>query len=524
MAQFENPILPGSHPDPSVCRAGSDYYLVTSTFEYFPGLPIYHSRDLVHWRLLGHVLDRPSQLPLQGVRASGGLYAPTIRYHDGVFYVVCTLVDGTTKSGNFVVTATDPAGEWSEPQWLPEADGFDPSLFFGDDGRAWWTGTREVPGGGPGQTEVWLREFDPVHRELIGDEHVLWTGALRDSVWLEAPHLYEVGGKYVLLCAEGGTDFEHSVVVATADEVTGPYRGSPLNPVLTHRHLGRDHPIAAAGHADLVLTQHGQWFAVLLATRPYGGYNYNLGRETFLVPVSWEAGGPVFSPGTGRVETRYDVPALPAHPWPEVPETDDFDGPVLDPSWMFLRTPDEVFWSLADRPGHLRLRVRPESVTDLATPSLVVRRQQHQDFHASCVLEFDPARPGETAGMVLLQNDEHHVRLLLGSHREVTLVVRAGGQDTPLARTTVPDGAVRLCFEATGQDYRALVASGGGEWRPLGEPFDGRVLSTQAAGGFTGVHIGLLATSSGAPSGSWADFGSFTYRGLSPSRERSAAG
>ena len=279
-----------------------------------------------------------------------------------------------------------------------------------------------------------------------------------------------------------------------------------------------------SGTRDLVLTQHGQWFAVLLATRPYGGYNYNLGRETFLVPVTWEAGGPVFSPGTGRVESRYDVPALPAHPWPEVPETDDFDGPVLDPSWMFLRTPDEVFWSLADRPGHLRLRVRPESVTDLATPSLVVRRQQHADFHASCVLEFDPARPGESAGMVLLQNDDHHVRLLLGCHREVTLVVRAAGQDALLARTTVPDGAVRLCFEATGQDYRALVASDGGQWRPLGEPFDGRVLSTQAAGGFTGVHVGLLATSSGAPSGSWADFGSFTYRGLSSSRGRSAAG
>ncbi|MGW6443001.1 glycoside hydrolase family 43 protein [Lentzea sp. NPDC055074] len=510
MAQFENPILPGSHPDPSVCRAGSDYYLVSSTFEYFPGLPIYHSRDLVHWRLLGHVLDRPSQLPLQGVRASGGLYAPTIRHHDGVFYVVCTLVDGTAESGNFVVTATDPAGKWSEPRWLPEADGFDPSLFFDDDtGRAWWTGTREVPGGRPGQTEVWSREFDPERLELVGDEHVLWTGALRDSVWLEAPHLYEVDGKYVLVCAEGGTDFEHSVVVATADSVTGPYRGSPLNPVLTHRHLGRDHPIAATGHADLVRTPAGQWFAVLLATRPYGGYVYNLGRETFLVPVTWEAGGPVFSPGTGRVESRYDVPDLPAHPWPEVAGTDDFDGPVLDPAWSFLRTPDEVFWSLAERPGHLRLRARPEKITDRVSPSLVVRRQQHQDFHASCELEFEPSDAGDAAGLVLLQNDDHHVRLLLGDHREVTLVCRAGGQDAVLARTTVPDGVVRLCFEAEGQEYRALVAGSAGPWRPLGEPFDGRVLSTQAAGGFTGVHIGLYATGGG----SWADFGSFTYGG-----------
>jgi alpha-N-arabinofuranosidase len=514
LAQFENPVLPGSHPDPSVCRAGSDYYLVTSTFEYFPGLPIYHSRDLVHWRLLGHVLDRPSQLPLHGVRASGGLYAPTIRHHDGLFYVVCTLVDGTEQSGNFVVTATDPAGKWSEPRWLPEAGGFDPSLFFDDTGRAWWTATREVPGGGPGRTEVYLREFDPERLELVGDEHVLWTGSLRDSVWLEAPHLYKVDGKYVLLCAEGGTDFEHSVVVATADDVIGPYRGSPLNPVLTHRHLGRDHPIAATGHADLVCTQEDQWFAVLLATRPYGGYYYNLGRETFLVPVSWEAGGPVFSPGTGRVEPCYDVPALPAHPWPEAGPTDDFDEPVLDPAWMFLRTPDEAFWSLTDRPGHLRLRVRPESITELATPSLVLRRQQHQDFHASCEVEFEAAGPTEWAGLVLLQNDDHHVRLLLGAGREVTLVRRAGGRDELLATTRLPDGVVRLCFEATGQEYRALVAGAAGQWRPLGEPFDGRVLSTQAAGGFTGVHIGLYATGDGVAGTSQADFGSFTYRSL----------
>jgi alpha-N-arabinofuranosidase len=514
LAQLSNPVLPGSHPDPSVCRVGPDYYLVTSTFEYFPGLPIYHSRDLVHWRLLGHVLDRPSQLPLQGVPASGGLYAPTIRHHDGVFYAVCTLVHGTRESGNFVVTATDPAGEWSEPQWLPEADGFDPSLFFDDDGRAWWTATREVRGGQPGRTEVWLREFDPVRLKLIGDERVLWRGAMHDAVWLEAPHLYKVDGQYVLLCAEGGTDFEHSVVVATADEVTGPYRSSRLNPVLTHRHLGRDHPIAATGHADLVRTQHGQWYAVLLATRPYGGYYYNLGRETFIVPVSWEDGGPVFSPGTGRVESEYDVPDLPAHPWPETGQTDDFDAPELDPAWMFLRTPEEEFWSLTERPGHLRLRVRPESVTGLVTPSMVVRRQQHQNFHASCVLDFAPAGPGEAAGLVLLQNNDHHVRLLLGADREVTLVRRVRGREEVLARTRLGEGPVRLCVEAVGQEHQALVAAGTETWRLLGEPFDGRVLSTQAAGGFTGVHIGLYATADGAPSTSFADFDSFTYHAL----------
>ncbi|GAB2807312.1 glycoside hydrolase family 43 protein [Lentzea nigeriaca] len=511
MTQFSNPVLPGSHPDPSVCRVGPDYYLVTSTFEYFPGLPLYHSRDLVHWRPAGHVLDRPSQLPLQGVKASGGLYAPTIRHHDGVFYVVCTLVGGTGQTGNFVVTATDPEGSWSEPHWLPDAAGFDPSLFFDDDGRAWWTATREVR---DGRTEVYLREFDVESLSLVGEEHVLFHGAMHDAVWAEAPHLYKVDGKYVLLCAEGGTDFEHSVVVAFADEVTGPYRGSRLNPVLTHRHLGRAHPIAATGHADLVRTQNGQWYAVLLAVRPYGGYYYNLGRETFLVPVSWENGGPVFSPGTGRVEATYPVPDLLVHPWSEPSPTDDFDAPDLGPAWMFLRTPEEKFWSLTERPGHLRLRLRPEAITGLVTPSAVVRRQQHQNFHASCVLEFEPDGPAEAAGLVLLQNNDNHIRLLLGADRQVTLVRRIRGREEVLATAQVEEGTVRLGFEAVGQGHQALIASGSGEWQLLGQAFDGRVLSTPVAGGFTGVHIGLYATSDGEPSHSWADFDSFTYRAL----------
>ncbi|SDG60943.1 alpha-N-arabinofuranosidase [Lentzea fradiae] len=510
MAQFANPVLPGSHPDPSVCRAGEDYYVVTSTFEHYPGLPIHHSRDLVHWRQAGHVLDRPSQLPLQGVRSSGGLYAPTIRHHDGVFYVVCTLVDGTRESGNFVVTATDPAGDWSEPHWLPEAAGFDPSLFFDDDDRAWWTATREI---GNGRTEVYLREFDAAKLELVGEEHVLFHGAMQNAVWAEAPHLYKVDGRYVLVCAEGGTDFEHSVVVATADAVTGPYTSSKRNPLLTHRHLGRAHPIAAAGHADLVDTPNGEWYAVLLATRPYGGYYYNLGRETFLVPVVWEDGEPVLSPGSGRVEESYPVPDLPAHPWPAERE---FPGPGLGAAWAGLRTPEEPFWSVPE-PGRLRLRVRPETLTEQAAPSVVLRPQRYQDFHVSVAVELTPGGPSEAAGLVLRQNEDHHVRLLLGAGGEVTLVLRAGGRDELLATTQAGGPVVRLAVEARGQSHQALVATGSGDWRPLGEPFDGRVLSTPVAGGFTGVHIGLHATSAGAPSESWAEFSEFVHRPLDAS-------
>jgi len=512
MGHFENPILAGNHPDPSICRVGEDYYLVTSTFEYFPGLPIYHSRDLVHWRPLGHVLDRPSQLPLHGVRASGGLYAPTIRHHDGLFYLVCTLVHGTRETGSFVVTAEDPAGEWSEPQWLPDAEGFDPSLFFDDDGRAWWTATRVVPGGYDGQTEVWLREFDVESRKLTGEEHVVWQGAMHGARWAEGPHVYKVDGQYVLLCAEGGTDYEHAVVFARADTVTGPYRGDPGNPMLTHRHLGRAHPIAAAGHADLVQTQTGQWFAVLLATRPYGGYFYNLGRETFLVPVIWEEGRPVFSPGTGRVESSYPVPDLPEQRWPEAPAVDHFDTAELNPLWTLLRTPDEPFWSLTARSGHLRLSLRPESITDAVTPSFVARRQQHIDFSASCAMDFVPASEHESAGLVLLQSNDFHVRLLLNHGRTLTLVRRVSGRDELLASVRVGEGVLRIGFEARGQDYRACFAPAAGPWAPLGEIFDGRILSTSVAGGFTGVHLGMYASGNGFPSESHADFGWFEYR------------
>jgi alpha-N-arabinofuranosidase len=510
--RFQNPVLPGSHPDPSICRVGDDHYLVTSTFEHFPGLPIHHSRDLVHWRLIGHVLDRPGQLPLQGVRASGGLYAPTIRHHDGVFHVVCTLVDGTGESGNFVVTADDPAGDWSDPRWLPEADGFDPSLFFDDDGRAWWTATRRVVPGYEGQTEVWLREFDVAAGKLVGEEHVLWRGAAHGAVWVEAPHLYRVDGRYVLVCAEGGTDFEHSVVVAHADRVTGPYRGDPVNPVLTHRHLGRGHPIAAVGHADLVQTSRGQWFAVLLGTRPYGGYHYNLGRETFLVPVEWEEGRPVFNPGVGRVEATHPFPDLPAHPWPEPSTTDHFDGAELDPAWTFLRTPDEPFCSLVARPGHLRLRLRPEVITDRVTPSFVGRPQRYADFSVSCAVDFTPLAEGDAAGLVILQSDDFHVRLLLGHDRTLSLVLRAGGVDEVVASAPVGEGVVRLGFEARGQEHRACWAPADGPWRALGPPFDGRFLSPLVAGSFTGVHLGLYATSGGSPSTAHADFDWFDHR------------
>ena len=309
-----NPVLPGFHPDPSICRVGEDFYVVTSTFEYFPGLPIHTSRDLAHWTPIGHVLDRPSQLPVDGVRASGGLYAPTIRWHDGVFYVVCTLVGGVRQHGNFVVTATDPAGPWSEPTWLGEDDSFDPSLLF-DGQDAWFCATRpRRDGGNEGQTEVWVQRFDTATLSLVGEQHAIWHGALVDVVWAEAPHLYAVEGGYLLVVAEGGTAEHHSMTCARSVNVLGPYENCRHNPVLTHRHLGRTADVTSVGHADLVEAADGSWWAVCLAIRPRRddrGRSYgNLGRETFLAEVTWEDGWPIVNAGHGVL--RAEQPALEA--------------------------------------------------------------------------------------------------------------------------------------------------------------------------------------------------------------------
>jgi xylan 1,4-beta-xylosidase len=491
---FRNPILPGSHPDPSICRVGADFYLVTSTFEWFPGLPVFHSRDLVHWRPLGHVLDRPEQLPLDGVRASGGLYAPTIRHHDGTFYVVCTLMYGSAETGNFVVTSDDPAGPWSVPRWLGEADSFDPSLLFDDDGRVWFHATRPVDAAG--HTEVWLREFDLAALKLTGPEHVIWRGALRDATWAEGPHLYRIGDLYYLLAAEGGTALDHAVSVARATDVTGPYEGNPRNPVLTHRHLGADHPIGATGHADLIQTPGGDWWAVLLAIRP----GLNLGRETFLTPVGWADGWPVI-PGVHATEER---PDLPEHRWPAEPVCDTFDEPELRPHWNQLRTPRERFWDLT--PGGLRLRLRPETLTERACPSLIARRQQHAHFAAYTALDFTPASGNECAGLVLLQNDAFQLRceISLGTAR---LIRRAGGTDELLAERPIAGGRVRIGVEAHDQEYQFRL-----DGEAFGAPADGRVLSHEPTGAFTGAYLGMYASSNGEPSVTTADFAYFEYR------------
>jgi xylan 1,4-beta-xylosidase len=523
--RFRNPILPGFYPDPSICRVDEDYYLVTSTFEYFPGLPIFHSRDLVHWRQIGHVLDRPSQLDLDGIQASRGLYAPTIRHHDGVFYVINTFVSNTYDTsdraahheGNFIVIATDPAGPWSEPHWLSDAPGIDPSLLFDDDGRVWYTGNRVPPQGPsyPHHREIWLQELDLETMHLRGPKHALWDGALKGNRHAEAPHLYKIEGMYYLMIAEGGTGHHHAVTIARSENISGPYEGNPRNPILTHRHLGVGYPIACTGHADLVETQNGEWWMFLLATRPYGGYFYNLGRETFLVPVVWEEGWPIVSPGSGRVEFEYPAPDLPERLWPTRPVCDHFEAGTLDVCWNFLRTPREGFWSLTERPGFLRLRLRPQMLSERANPSFLGRRQQHIDFAARAAMDFAPGGANECAGIVLLQNNDYHFRFVVagteGGGAVVRLIKRKAGEESLLAEQPIGEGRVYFKVEAHGQDYSFYAGTQPETWQTVAQAVDGRILSTNVAGGFVGAYIGMYASSNGRPSENTADFDWFEY-------------
>ncbi len=542
-----NPILPGFYPDPSICRVGDDFFMITSSFSLFPGIPVFHSTDLAHWEKLGHALDRPSQLHVTADSLIAGIMAPTLRHHEGTFYIITTNV---SSHGNFLVTAADPRGPWSEPVWLPEAPGIDASLFFDDDGRTWITGTRQDPplDGGRGPQVIWLQELDLATMQLVGPSPTLWGGALKGAASPEAPHLYKKDGWYYLLIAEGGTEHFHAVTVARSRAVDGPYVGFEGNPVLTHRHLGKFFPIGNTGHADLVQTQNGDWYAVMLASRLIDGYHKNLGRETFLCPVTWEDGWPVFSPGTGKVEWTYPDAGLPAFVPPVQPIHDDFDGSALGPDWLFLGTPYEPFHALEG--GKLVLRLMPRAMTPDLLPlkrrepgkplsespalGVVVRIQEHVAFRISTRLTFTAQGAHETSGMVVLQASNHQFRFersLKGGRQVLRLIqVTCVLQGRPYlpgfsSRTTektlasvdldTADKGLVLEIRADGQDFGFYHGAEGGPLVPLLENVDGRAINPEEVGGMIGTCLGLFACSNGLKSDNEAAFDWFDYEGRS---------
>lgn len=512
---YRNPVIPGFHPDPSIVRVGQDFYLVTSSFEFFPGVPIFTSRDLVHWRQIGNVLTRDSQLPLEKARPSGGIYAPTLRYHDGTFYMITTNVDG---GGNFYVTAKDPAGPWSEPVWLRDFGGIDPSLFFDDDGVAYVTG----PGGGGGAPRgIYQAELDLAAGRIKAKPRLLWerTG----SRYPEGPHLYKIRGRYYLMIAEGGTEYGHMEAIARGRSPWGPFEPCPRNPILSNRQTEMDVPIQGTGHADLVEDALGQWWLVFLAFRPIGGYFHHLGRETNLAPVGWDADGwPVVNGGRPiTVESQAEHP-LPDQPFPAPPVRTGFDAP-LGPEWNHLRNPQREAYSLEARRGWLTLHGEATALGAAASPTWVGRRQEHLACLARTLVDFVPARDGEEAGLSVYMSPDHRYELAVdrvGGERRVFLRQRIG-PDLEAVTATAPlagDEAVVLQVEASPTEYAFSygVAVGGSAQettQPLGRAA-ARYLSSEVAGGFTGVYLGLYASGNGRPAAAAAHFGWFDYQPL----------
>ncbi|MDI1465165.1 glycoside hydrolase family 43 protein [Catellatospora sp. KI3] len=489
---FQNPVIAGMHPDPSVCRVGDDYYLACSSFEYFPGVPILHSRDLVHWELLGNALDRPSQLHLPAdTPSSGGVYAPTLRHHDGRFWLITTNV--APGGGTMLFTATDPAGPWSEPirTGIP---GIDPDLAWDDEGQCWCTyaGIEQV-------------RLDPHTGRTSGTARRLWSGG-PDAQAPEAPHLYRIGEHWYLLIAEGGTERGHAVSVARGPGPGGPFEPCPANPILTHR--GLNHPIQNTGHADLVQAPDGSWWMVLLGVRPRGGTPgwHVLGRETFLAPVTWADGWPV----VGRVAPEPAAPAWPAYPVAAPAPRDDFDTARLHPRWISVRSRPDELCSLTDRPGWLTLRARGASL-DHPDVMFVGRRQQHLSCTVRTLLDAAEGR----GGLAVRLDEDHHYEVEAGGGR-VDVAVRASSLRATAATRTVPSGPVRLRID--------VIASAQPDWHPRKEPdrvrlgveaadgtfdvlaeLDGRYLSTEVAGGFTGRVLGVYAAA-GTVRFDWFDY------------------
>lgn len=513
----KNPILPGFYPDPSICRVEEDYYLVTSTFAYFPGIPVFHSRDLIHWTQIGNVLTRPEQLPLSGAETSEGIFAPTIRYHKGTFYVITTNVTPTNNLGNFIVTATDPAGPWSDPYPL-DAEGIDPSLFFDEDGKCYYCGTKERREGAKyfGDNEIYIQELNLDTMQLIGESYPAWHGALRDMEWPEGPHIYKKDGWYYLMISEAGTGQNHAVSIARSKSLTEPFEGYRANPILTHRHLGYHYPISNVGHPDIVETQNGEWWMICLASRLCDGHYRNLGRETYLVPFIWENGWPVINPGKGIVEDTVLSPNLPSFEAAAVPDTEDFDTETLPCHFMYLRNPDMEMYSLTANPGHLRLTLGPDTLSSRGTPTYVCRRQLDFCFTAETDVTFRPKAENEMAGMAIYQSQSYNYQFLIGIKQGQTLLslVRTKKDVTNVIATALLDEqypSVKLQIMQQEQNLTFRYQTDGKTYCTLADNIDARILSTDIAGGFVGTTIGMYATSNGQPGDTCADFDYFTY-------------
>ena len=529
--KFYNPIITGGYPDPSICKVGDTFYLVNSSFEYFPGLPIHKSKDLINWELIGYGLNRKSQVNstvnLIDVQSNGGIHAPTIRYKDGVYYIITTNVyyDEEKKKAdmvNFIITAENPAGPWSDPIHILGAPGIDPDLFFDDDGKVWYVGNQmpENPNFN-GEGEIWLQELDINEFKLVGEKYLLWRGAC-GGVWAEGPHMYKKDGRYYLLIAEGGTSFNHAVMVALSDNIEGPYISNPRNPIITSRHLSYDNWVNSTGHGDIIQLDDGRNYMVLLGIRNQIERGSNMGRETFLAPVTWEREPfewketkhlwPVVAPKTGRIELSNDVVFNSSIQNIETSFKDNFESDQLNLKWNFRRYPIENIFHLNKKDKRLNLICHPNQIKERGRAALLGFKQTESSFEYLTQMHFEPNTNGSEAGISFFQKDDNYINFTLikddGKHYLQAYVVKNGELiSTKKEHLEQFKGQIKFKVIADKEAYKLYFSTKGTHFN-LFVTLDGSSLKSN---GYTGAHLGLYATSNGKKTKDSASFDYVNY-------------
>lgn len=513
--EFYSPILQGCYPDPSITRKGNDYYLVNSSFAMFPGVPIFHSTDLVNWKQIGHVLDRKSQLKVEESGVSAGIYAPAIKYnpYNDTFYMITTQFSG--GMGNIVVKTKDPLKGWSDPVKL-KFDGIDPSMFFDDNGKAYVV-HNDAPDRGKelynGHRVIKIWEYDLNTDQIIpGTDKIIVDGGVdikKKPIWIEGPHIYKKSGLYYLMCAEGGTGGWHSEVIFVSDSPKGPFVPSSNNPILTQRYFTgkRTNQVDWAGHADLVEGPDGKYYGVFLAIRPNEKGLVNSGRETFMLPVDWTGKFPVFENGLIPLEPKLKTPNGVANrtgqdgffPNGNFTFTENFTAPSLDFRWIGMRGPREDFIYVNPKSGGVQITPFAVNIKAVKPVSSLFHRQQHKNFTATATLDYRPKLETDLAGLVCYQSERfNYVFGVTKKDKDSYLVLQRTekGNSVILASEKVDvSKPIQLQVVAKGDNYNFNYSANGGEFKNLGGTVSGDILSTNVAGGFTGSLIGLYATS-----------------------------
>lgn len=488
MKKYQNPVIRGYHPDPSMCIVGEDAYLVTSTFEFFPGVPIFHSKNLVDWELINHCLVTDSQLPLEKCKCSGGIFAPTIRYHNGTFYMITTNV---TAKGNFIVHTDDIRGSWSEPHWIDHR-GIDPSLFFDEDGKTYYCGTSEDETGKQG---IAVFQIDPKTGIILSDKQIISYGFC--GKFPEAPHLYKKDGFYYLMMAEGGTEYGHMETIFRSDSVWGPFESCPHNPVITNRDAMGTR-VQCIGHADLAEDQNGNWWLCCLGVRRLNDWSmlHNLGRETFLTPVVWENGWPVAANG-GVVLEAMEGPLPGPDPIQDrrIQFCDDFSDAAFGLEWNFVRNPEPSRYCRKN--GKLTLTAGTETLADYR-PTFAGMRQPEFNLVAETTMELSTLSEQGCAGIAAFYSMENYYALSIereSSGFAAVLRKRVMGMDCAEQRIRLNvKESVRLQIQTGNTDYEFFVFDQEGR----------KIVGTGKAAGlctegtatmtFTGTYLGLFAT------------------------------